>query len=409
MTMRLFPHQQEARDFLLTKKRCILADAPRVGKTMPTASAAAEHLPALIVCPAVAKNVWHRAFQAIGIQATIINGRAAAQGVMANGAVIINYDLLPDLKAQTGWATLVLDESHRIKNHTAKRTKTALKLMKSTERVYCLSGTPIPNRPIEIWTVLHGLGIYKASWMQFALRYCRAWQSPWGLDVSGAANLPELKAKMQPYVLRRKREHVFKDYQHPAISLIELDLPVDRREKTFDADALVENPNLILAIEGLSEIMREGGIRKVPMALDFINGRMDQEPEEPIVVFCWHKDVAALLFDGLKDYKPVMVTGETPSGKRQQAIDDFQSGKARVMVGNISTLGEGVDLSRSSTVIFVENTWATSALEQASARVENINKAGCAPSIYLLTIRNSLDHVILKKILKKMDVIDQIL
>lgn len=407
--MKLFPHQEVSRDYLLRIKRGILADAPRVGKTAPTAAAAAEHLPALVVCPAVAKRVWQRAFEAIGVPSTIINGRAAAKGIQANGVVIINYDLLPDLAEHFGWATLVLDEVHRIKNHTAKRTKVAMKLMKSTERVYCLSGTPIPNRPIEIWTVLHGLGIYKGSWLKFAYRYAKAWQSPWGLDVSGASNLPELKEKIKPYVLRRKRSDVFTNYQQPVVSLIELDLPVDKREKDFDADALVDNPHLVLAIEGLSEIMREGGLRKVPLALDFIKGQLDEDPTEPLVVFCWHKEVADLLEQGLKDYKAVRITGDTPAAKRQQYIDDFQSGKANVMVGNISTLGEGIDLSRSSTVIFVETTWATSALEQASARVENITKFGCAPSIYILTTRNSLDHTVLKKVLKKIDIIDQIL
>jgi SWI/SNF-related matrix-associated actin-dependent regulator 1 of chromatin subfamily A len=407
--MNLYPHQEQARKFLLETKRCILADAPRVGKTLPTASAAIEHQPVLVVCPAVAKRVWQRAFAAFGVDATIINGKAAAQAAVPSGVVIINYDLLTSMTAHKGWATLVLDESHRVKSHTAKRTKVAIKLMKATERVYCLSGTPIPNRPIEIWTVLHGLGIYKGSWLNFAFRYAKAWQSPWGLDVSGASNLPELKEKMRQYVLRRTRDQVFSGYQKPAVSLVELDLPVDRQERTFDVDALVQNPGLVLAIEGLSEIMREGGIRKIPMALDFIRGKLEGDQDEPLVVFCWHKDVAAGLMEGLKDCVAVMVTGETPATKRQQAIDDFQAGRARVIVGNISTLSEGVDLSRSSTVIFVETTWATSALEQASARVENITKLGSSPSIYILTIRNSLDHVVLKKVLKKLDIIEQIL
>jgi len=406
--MRLFPHQEEAKRFLLDKGRCILADSPRVGKTAPTAAAAIQNQPVLVLCPAVAKNVWAKAFAALGVQATVISGRAAAQNVVAQGVVIVNYDLLVNLGTLNGWGTLVCDESHRLKTHTAKRTRVAMKLMKHTPRVYCLSGTPIPNRPIEIWTVLHGLGIYKGSWLNFAYRYAKAWQSPWGLDVSGSSNLPELKAKIQPFVLRRTRAQVFTNYQHPVISLIELDLPVDRREKSFDADALVANPGLVLSIEGLSEIMKEGGIRKVPMAVDFIKGQLDEE-DEPLVVFCWHRDVAQMLFDGLSEYNPVMITGDTPAGKRQKAIDAFQAGEARVMVGNISSLGEGVDLSRSNTVIFVESTWATSALEQASARVENITKAGQAPTIYLLTTRNSLDHTVLQKILKKQGVIDQIL
>lgn len=415
--MNLYPHQLQARDFLLSRKRAILADAPRVGKTMPAASAAIQHLPALVICPAVVKPGWVKAFAALGHQAQEIKGRAAAQAVKPEGIVVINYDLLPELQQLDGWATVILDESHRIKTPTAKRTKSAIKIMKATPRVYALSGTPIPNKPIELWPLLHGLGIYKRSWLEFAFRYCKAWNPPWGgLDVSGASNLPELRERLKPHVLRRKREQVFTGYQHPVVSLVELDLPNDRREKAFDADAVAEavsaNPNAILAIEGLSEIMREGGERKAPLAADFIRSRIEQEPEEPLVVFAWHKSVVSMLSDALKQDPPishVVVTGETSASAKQQAIADFQAGKVQVIIGNISSISEGVDLSRANTVIFAESTWQTSALEQASARVENINKQGCAPLIYLLTIRASLDSIVLSKVLKKVGIIEQII
>lgn len=415
--MNLYPHQIQARDFLLSRKRAILADAPRVGKTMPAASAAIQHLPALVICPAVVKPGWVKAFAALGYQAQEIKGRAAAQAIRTEGIVVINYDLLPDLQQLEGWATVILDESHRIKTPTAKRTKSAIKIMKATPRVYALSGTPIPNKPIELWPLLHGLGIYKRSWLEFAFRYCKAWNPPWGgLDVSGASSLPELREKLKPHVLRRKREQVFTGYQHPVVSLVELDLTNDRREKAFDADAVAEavsvNPNAILAIEGLSEIMREGGERKAPLAADFIRSRIEQEPDEPLVVFAWHKSVVSMLSDALKQDPPishVVVTGETSASAKQQAIADFQAGKVQVIIGNISSISEGVDLSRANTVIFAESTWQTSALEQASARVENINKKGCAPLIYLLTIRASLDSIVLSKVLKKVGIIEQII
>ena len=415
--MNLYPHQIQARDFLLSRKRAILADAPRVGKTIPTAAAALHHLPVLVVCPAVVKPGWVKAFAALGHQAQEVKGRAAAKAVQATGVVVINYDLLPDMMALNGWATLVLDESHRIKTPTAKRTETALKLMKATPRVYALSGTPIPNRPIELWPLLHGLGIYKRSWMEFAVRYCKAWHPPWGgVDVSGESNLPELKRQLKPHVLRRKREDVFTAYQQPVVSLIELDLPVDKREKLFDAEAIAEavqsNPNAVLAIAGLSEIMREGGERKAPLAADFIRARIEQEPTEPLVVFAWHKSVVAMLSEALTQDPPishVIVTGATSASAKQQAIADFQAGKVQVIIGNISSISEGVDLSRANTVIFAESTWQTSALEQASARVENLTKAGQAPLIYLLTIRASLDSIVLSKVLEKSNIIEQII
>ena len=171
----LFPHQATSREFLLRQKRAILADEPRVGKTLPTASAALEHLPALIVCPAIVKNVWKQAFEAMDFKAEIrvINGKKQASESQCSGITIINYDILNSLCEIGKYETLVLDESHRIKSPKAIRTIAALKLMKRIPRVYALSGTPIPNRPIELWPLLHGLGVYRGGWYDFGVRYAK--------------------------------------------------------------------------------------------------------------------------------------------------------------------------------------------------------------------------------------------
>ena len=405
--MKLYPHQEQSKQFLLDTKRAILADQPRVGKTLPTAAAALEHLPALIVCPAIAKTVWEAAFNKLSdATVRVVNGKNDAMKTTQHQVVIINYDLLQYFN-NAGYQTLVLDECHRIKNPTAKRTTSAALLMKQIGRVYALSGTPIPNRPIELWPILHGLGIYRGGWYDFAARYAKMWRSPWGLDVSGSSNIAELKAMMKPHVMRRKKEDVFKDYQDPQVSLITFDLPNDKREQQFDADALVANPNALLAFEGLAEIMKEAGLRKVSLAAEFIDDLLNAG--EPVVVFAHHKDVVAALCTDLKAHKPVTVVGDTPRAQRDKAIEAFQSGKAKCIVGNIAAMSEGVDLSAADTIVFVECTWSTSALEQASSRVENIAKHGVKPMIYILTIRASLDHTVLAKILAKQNIINQII
>lgn len=408
--MKLFPHQQEAKEFLLSKRRAILADQPRVGKTLPTAAAALEHLPALIVCPAIAKTVWESAFNALAPDVTVevISGKRQAAEPQTAQITIINYDVLQyGVTNVDRYSTLVLDECHRIKNPKAQRTKAAMIAMKKVAHVYALSGTPIPNRPIELWPILHGLRIYRGGWFDFAARYAKMWSAPWGLDTSGASNIPELKDLMRPHVMRRKKEDIFKDYKDPQVSLITFDLANDKREQTFDADALMANPNALLAFEGLSEIMQEAGIRKVAYAADFIDDLL--QAGEPVVVFAHHKEVVAALQDELKEHKPVVITGETPRAKRDQALASFQSGKTQCIIGNIAAMSEGVDLSAADTIVFVECTWSTSALEQASSRVENINKSGIPPVIYILTIRASLDHTVLAKVLKKLDVVNQII
>ena len=408
--MQLFPHQQEAKLFLLSRRRAILADQPRVGKTLPTAAAALENLPALIVCPAIAKTVWEAAFQRLApnVSVHVVNGKRDAALPNSADITIINYDVLQYGVTQVDkYNALVLDECHRIKNPKAARTKAAMLAMKKIDCVYALSGTPIPNRPIELWPILHGLGIYRGGWFDFAARYARLFSAPWGLDASGASNLPELKAMMKPHVLRRKKEDIFKDYKEPQVSLITFDLPIDKREQSFDADALVANPNALMAFEGLAEIMREAGMRKVQYAADFIDDLL--QANEPVVVFAHHKDVVQALQDELKTHKPVVVVGDTTRLKRDMAIEAFQAGKTKCIIGNIAAMSEGVDLSAADTIVFVECTWSTSALEQASSRVENITKNGIAPVIYILTIKASLDHNVLAKVLKKLNVVNQII
>jgi SWI/SNF-related matrix-associated actin-dependent regulator 1 of chromatin subfamily A len=407
--MKLYPHQDEAKQFLLAKRRCILADQPRVGKTLPAAAAALEHLPAIIVCPAIAKTVWEAAFNKLdlSIPVKVITGKKQAGELIVSGVTIVNYDILSSVTDYAGIKTVVFDECHRLKNNKAIRTKAAMLMMKRIDRVYALSGTPIPNRPIELWPILHGLGIYRGSWFDFAARYAKMWTAPWGLDVSGASNIPELKALMLPFVLRRKKEDIFIDYKQPQVSLVTFDLPVDKREQQFDADALMANPNALMAFEGLAEIMKEAGMRKVQYAADFIDDLL--QAGEPVVVFAHHKDVVQALESELKLHKPVVVVGDTPSAKRVDNIAAFQGGKTKCIIGNIAAMSEGVDLSAADTIVFVECTWSTSALEQASSRVENINKSGVKPVIYLLTIRASLDHNVLAKVLKKQNIVNQII
>lgn len=411
MNIKLYPHQETARDFLLEKKRAILADSPRVGKSLSTAAATVQHLPALIVCPAIVKNVWLAAINNIdpSVPVLVVNGKAAAQGLTKQpGVTIVNYDLIQYLPEKARFETLVLDECHRIKNPKAARTRTSLRLMKVCPRVYALSGTILPNRPAEIFPILHGLGIYRGGWFDFVYRYCKAWSPPWGgLDVSGASNIPELKAMIKPHILRRKKEDVFENYKEPQVSLITFDMPIDKREREFDVDALVRNPDALLAFEGLSEIMREAGMKKIAPSAEFVEDLL--HAGEPVVVFAHHKDVVRGLAEKLAAFKPVMVVGDTPQKERNQNIADFQSGKTDLIIGNVSSMGEGVDLSRSDTIVFVEATWQTSALEQASSRVENIKKNGTQPLVYILTIRASLDHEVLFRILRKQGIINQII
>lgn len=414
----LMPHQLEAVTFLRERKRALLCDPPRLGKTLPTITVALERIAyagyVLVVAPSSAKFVWRDATAAVSPAMPCLVMKTEAEVKTGppkhfSGVIVLPWGLLK-LWPLSKTTVLVLDEVHRMQSKTAQRTKAAMKLMAKADAVFALSGTLMMNRPINLWAVLTGLRINKMAWWDYAHHFCKAWIAPWGLDVSGAANLPELKALIKPHLLRRSKAQVFKNYVPPEYRLITFDRPISRRESAFDVKQLTDLPNPIVSIEGLSEVLHEAALKKLPDAIDFISGLLDEELDMKLVVFAYHTDVITELVAGLKQYRPVSVKGDTPAAMREKRRLIFQDRvECRLFIGNIIACSEAIDLSAADTVVFIETTWSSSILEQAAARVENINKPSCAALAYILTIEKSLDHYILQSILKKMKVISQVI
>ena len=132
---------------------------------------------------------------------------------------------------------LVVDECHYIKNRSAKRTKKLrTKRMKDIPHRIAISGTPLVNRPAELWPTLNLVrpDLYP-SFLLFAFRYCRPFRSPWGWQYKGAANLKELHRILNATVMiRRLRKDVMEEYQEPERQVIPLE--IIKRKKYQEAE-----------------------------------------------------------------------------------------------------------------------------------------------------------------------------
>ena len=135
--------------------------------------------------------------------------------------VIVNYDLLArnaDRLQGIQWAGVILDEAHFIKNNS-QRTSHCLKLLGVSNnarepvigprQVYLLTGTPLTNRPRDLFNLLRCVGHPAArSFLSFAKRYCDAYKNDYGWVTSGASNLGELNLLMKEVMLRRRKDEV---------------------------------------------------------------------------------------------------------------------------------------------------------------------------------------------------------
>jgi SWI/SNF-related matrix-associated actin-dependent regulator 1 of chromatin subfamily A len=418
----LKPHQYAGQLWLRANRRGICADEMRLGKSFTAAWAVQGEGAGIVGCPASAKTIWRDEFLSVNphLKIDIVKGRA--HNFMSDADVYIaNYDIIPDnfdrfpRHAKYNWT--IADEFHRLKNPEARRTGAMQALIRYSRIAHPLSGTPMPSRPIEWWPVLHALGVTKYDWTQFALRYCAAWQAPWAkvsdvnpyaLDARGASNVEELSALLAPHVLRRKKTQVIEGYEPPEIRLFTFDRPIDARESAFSPEVLRQFENPLLSLEGLSEVVKQSALKKLPDCAEFIADRLNEEHK--IIVFIYHHEVLELLQSMLTDYPFVSVTGKSSQKQRDDARRLFREDpQIRIFYGNILAAGEALDLSVADCSIFVQTTWVPKDLLQAIERTESMAKIGRRSSCYVLTTENSIDHYMVNTLFKKMNVIDAVL
>lgn len=428
--MQLFPFQKEGIKFLEKRNgRALIADEMGLGKTVQALGWLKLHpekLPALIVCPSVAKGVWVSTSEAWLPKKKIFLGEGQKPFLPSNDTdlFIINYDILTYWKETLGkipFQTLILDECHYIKNRKAKRTKAVQKLAKKIPHLIALSGTPFLNRPME------GYNVFKLiepklfpNWFEYGLKYCAGKRNRFGWDFSGASNIEELHQKLKGIMIRRTKKEVLKDLPDKIKIIVPIYLaPADKKEyKTAETDIVSylrqkageEKAKRALKAEALAKItlLRQlASKKKLNQCIEWIQNFLE-ETEEKLVVFAYHKEVLQQLHKAFQKVS-VVVDGSTSSHQRRMAQDVFQKNKKiRLFLGNIKASGVAITLTASSTVAFVELPWTPGELVQAEDRCHRIGQNKKVNIYYFIAI-DTIEEYIAKLLDKKRVTIEKIL
>lgn len=433
LTGTLYPFQHKGVEFIQKQKgRVLLADEMGLGKTIQTLAwlqLNPKARPTVVVCPASLKSNWERETRRwTDIPVHILSGTTPETELLYSyqgSLFIINYDILdawlPLFKKMRPKA-VVLDECHFIKNKKAQRTKAARMLCKGAQHVIALSGTPIVNRPIEVFNAISLVSpfLFPNFW-RFAQRYCGARHNGWGWDFTGATNTEELHNILTDTVmLRRLKREVFKELPEKTRSIIPLEIDnrrdyesaardivawvavnegADKAEKASMAEVLVQ-------FEKLKQLSVEG---KLEQAKQWIRNFL--ESGEKLVVFFTHKKVLESIYNEFyMDYAPVKIDGSVAVTKRQEAVDTFQNDdRCRLFVGNIKAAGVGIGLSAASNLAFMELGWTPGEMVQAEdriyGRVDNLHGA----NIYYLIAQNTVEEDIAALLDKKTKVLAKVL
>lgn len=205
-------------------------------------------LPSLIVCPPTLSGHWQQEISTYApfLTSTAYVGPPADRARLRDkldktDIVITSYDICrndADVLTPLNWNYLVLDEGHLIKNPRAKVTM-AVKRLLSNHRLI-LSGTPIQNNVLELWSLFDFLmpgflGTEKVFLDRFAkpIAASRFSKSSSKEQEAGALAIEALHKQVLPFLLRRLKEEVLDDLPPKILQNYYCDLS-DLQKKLFE-------------------------------------------------------------------------------------------------------------------------------------------------------------------------------
>lgn len=395
----------------------------------------------LVISPASLKLNWSREI-AKWIDRKISYG--IAQGnFFPRGAdiVIINYDIVGkhiDRINNRAWDLVVCDEGHYIKNGQTARSKAVFRI-ENINRKLLLTGTPIPNRPAELYNLLHWLLPDEFNnYSSFARRYCGGMQSNGKFTDKGASNLEELQTKLRSTVMiRRLKRDVLKDLPPKRRQVIEfpagnLKSLIDKERQAFEAQekalvpikmemnrakdandieqykhALSQFRGMQTAIlANIAALRKQVAVAKIPLLIEHLEVCI--ESSYKVVVFAHHHDV----MDRLRAHFgrcAVKFSGQESLPERQRAVDLFQEDKnIRLFIGSLTAAGVGITLTASSHGIFGELDWVPGTITQAEDRLHRIGQINSV-LIQHTVLEGSLDYRIATQLIAKQEIIERAL
>jgi SWI/SNF-related matrix-associated actin-dependent regulator 1 of chromatin subfamily A len=396
-----------------------------------------EQRPVLVVCPASAKWVWRaETRQYTRYSGRILNGKTPKRLDKKRDLIIINYDILPawvDVLARMNFQVMILDECQYVKNWRAKRTRAVVRLGKRIPHILALSGTPLTNRPKELYTIVHLINPTKfSSFMPYAFRYCNRRATPWGWDDKGASHLDELHDVLnRSCMIRHTKAKVL--HELPPKRRFVVPLPIQHKSEYREAENnfvqwLVKHelrqlpPNELAKFAATRltkgrEAALNPGIRKAKavskvgyllrlaakLKMKYVTEWIDdffEETDEKLVVFAHHR----FIIERLKQKYPrksVVLDGRTPQRARRDVVRRFQQNdNTRLFIGQIVAAGTAITLTAASTCMFAELNWVPGNHIQAEDRLHRIGQKDHVQAYYLVgrsTIEEKLCRIIQKK------------
>lgn len=428
----LLPFQYEgARSIHRFGGVALLADEMGLGKTLQALYYCWKMKrlrPVVVVCPASLKINWMReAMQHLGLASEILHGRKPAKNPWREHApiLIVNYDILAwwkDYLVGLSPQVIIWDEAHYIQSREAKRYK-ALKALIEEARIphrIAISGTPLTNRPKELWTTLHLLHpeVFP-SFITFGFEYCKPCLIRGRWEFEGARNLNKLHALLgELCMIRRLKKDVAQQLPAKVRRVIPLELEGPAwKEYCYASEHFIAwirrtHPARLHKVKKAPHLARIGYLLRLTQKLKRFMVRewienFHASSDEKLMVFSTSTKVLHWLQVQFPD--SVIINGEVTGQHRQHAVDLFnRSPRVRNAFCDPKAAGVGLNMVSSSNVLYYDFPWAPGTVKQGEDRVHRLGQTKTCTT-WFLPVRGTVEEKLCDLLHSKQGILDEVL
>ena len=403
----LWGFQKADLEYALRRKNTLVGDQPGLGKT-PIAICYANEIGAkriLVICPASIRIQWVNKIREWStmpypmIVHPILHSRHGVHPE-ANWTVV-SYELarteaIGKALAKGRYDVIIIDEAHYLKTIDSRRTRAVFgggenrtfePLASRAENILALTGTPLPNRPREAYTLARSLCFDSIDWASEEHSNSRFNPSIRGerVDpVSGRTIIfndertgrhSELQNRLRGnFMVRHLKREVMPQLKMPVYDIIQLEEtgPVKQAleaERLLDIDPEALEGADMTALGHIAVVRRMMGIALAPQIASYVD-MIINGGEEKLVLFCWHIEVANMLEKALHKHGVIRVSGVADKSRKVQEF--IRNPAKHIILGNTLTLGTGTDGLQEvcSHAILAEPDWVNGNNEQAFDRLD---------------------------------------
>ena len=454
-----YHHQWTGTSWLIASRRSLLLDDMGLGKTKEAIDAACYLMDhdevegrVVVVCPNSVKQNWANEISRHGwppkLPVIVPDGRTWERQhqieATSEGWIILNYESLryfqSSFHAACKGAILIVDEAHRCKNREAKQTQAIATAR--PERLWMLTGTPIANRLDDLWSLCHIVrpGLMGWTYWHFANRHIvyrerRGQSGQTFRETIGFKDVETVRDRLAQIAVGRRKEDCLdlpgKVYEDRRIELSEEERSAYRNmqatlrawfESSLECETGGNDRTMPVAIaqtfatrllrlrqisDGLVSESAEGG-HAWSKALTKLNAVVElwEDAGRRLVVWCAYVPVVDRLAAMFPNGTAWRLHGGIDASKRQGLIDYWGGSAAGVLVAQMDTGGEGLNLQAADLEVFVDVPWTVKQRRQCEDRLHRIGQTRSVTVVDLIA-HDTIDDMLLKRLEDRLKVADE--